>query len=741
MPEGSFFRDVASPPAARDGARQGGRGATAPPAPALAPRVAAARRPIDPDAAAGGLRLPRSLGECVGVLRRRWPLIAATALLCSLVTVAVTWRMASLFRAEAVVLLDTRDLQITDIKGVLPSRPFDNTVVRGEMEVLKSPALGAQVAEKLHLDQDANFAGVGGDARQRLKRAGDAVAHGLNVLNDGRSLVLKLDFAARTPQQAADIANAFAEAYIERQLAMKEAATRRATEWLKGQITALHGQIADTEQRIADFQRTHGITPARGTVTAQELAEINTQLIVAHGDTVQKEAALHRAREVLNGAGGAEAVREVLISPIMQRLRDHETDLTQRMAELATRYRPAHPTMVKLQAELDTLRGKIRDEANRIVRTMTEEANAARAREETLKANLAELTQSTAQQESGQSELHALEREADANRSLYEALVTRLKQTAAQEDIQQPDAQIIARAEPPGAASGQDRRQLLFTAGGMSLLWGLLLAFAVDGFDASFRRLDEVELATGLPVLGLVPIVRPAARGRTSRLQREALLSEALLGIRSGLRQAQAGVPIGSLLVTSAGDAEGKSFFAIALGRSVARAGLRCLLMDCHFQRPAVAALLGPAGQAAAPPTRYPQIQVDKASGLHYIAAPPAEQRRLFRSQDLFESTELRTWLERMRGQYDLIILDGPPAPAAAEVVALARIADATVLLARWGRTPRRAVLGALRFLAMRGVGVAGTVLSRVDLGRYATYGYGEFVRYLEDAAGPARPR
>jgi len=498
----------------------------------------------------------------------------------------------------------------------------------------------------------------------------------------------------------------------------------------------LRDQVIDSEQKVIDYRQAHGLTSSRGTtVTTQELAEINAQLAAAHADYVQRAVALRRAREELAGTGEAEGVREVLLSPTMQRLRDQEAALLQRTAELSTTYRPSHPTMVKMAAELVSLRRKIADEADRVVRTMTEEVSVARAREETLKANLAELTRFTAGQESGQRELRELEHEADTSRVLYESLLTRLKQTTAQEDMQQPDAQIISRAKPPTSSSGHSKRQLLATTGGLSLLWGFLVALAIDGFDPTFRRSDEVEQLTRIPVLGIVPSVEPARPGRMQRLVPETLLAEALLAITSGLRLAQAGTPTGVVLITSPAGDDGKTFFAVALGRNLAGAGFRCLLIDCHFQRPGVGAMLASNGIGP----HYPNIQVDKPSGLHYILAPTFEQRRAFRSQRLFESAEMRTYIQRMRGHYDLIILDAPPVAAMGDLVALSRLTDATLLLCRWGRTPRHVLLTTIRSLGMRGVNIAGIVFSRVNLRRYATYGYGDYVGYLREAADPRR--
>jgi polysaccharide biosynthesis transport protein len=745
MPEGNFFADpkaiARAPPGLAGSGRRGGPDGMSP-AGVLHSGVP---RHSDPDTAPTMLRMPRSLAEIVGILQRRWALALALSLLLSVGGGAVTWKMPTRYRAESVIMLDTRDAQVPELNAAIPARLFDPTKVRGEIEVLRSRTLADEVVRRLQLAGQSDFGGTpaaaAGDAARQRQRAIDTLLKRLTVENDGRSLVLKIGIDAASPKQAASVANAYAEAYLEYQIAAKEAATQRASEWLKTQIAALREQIADAEERISQYKEAHDITSAHGTtVTAQELADINTQLIAAHSDRVQKDAAYHYAKQVLNSPDGSTAAGQVLASPLIQRLREQEADLLRNLAQLSTRYRPEHPTMIRLKAEYDDVRRKIADEASRVVHAMADEVAAARTREEALKANLAELAQSTAQQESAQIKLQELEREADASRTLFETMLTRFKQISAQRDIQLPDAQILSTADPSAAAAWPDRPKQFAMLALLSVILGLGFAFVLELLDPTFRRPEELEEATHLPALGLLPSVAlPRAGGKPAE-RAEAALAEALREIRSGLRQSQRGLPTGVLLVTSAGEGEGKSFFAVALARSVVRARLRCLVVDCHFQRPGLDKLLVPTPSQAPPAaTSYPRIEVDRHSGIHYIPAPSAEQRRLFRSQELFESSEMRTYIERMRGHYDLIVLDAPPAPALADLVALSRLADTAIFLVRWGRTRRQRAVAAVRLLASRGVSFAGVVLSRVELKRYATYGYRDQVRHLEQAPAHGR--
>jgi polysaccharide biosynthesis transport protein len=742
MPEGNFFTDFNDILRAR---AEGGRGRVLPIGGDHYPTLT--RGPPRQGAASTAPRAFKSISDYLGVIRRRWRLAVSATALFTAVAGIVTWETPTRYRAEAVVLLDTRDLQVLDLTAAIPARLFDATKVRGEMEVLKSRRLAEQVVEKLHLAERPDFAGPAPpahlDAARRTQQAADALLSQLAVENDGHSLVLKIAISATTPQLAAEIANTYAEVYLDHQIAVKEEATQRASELLKKQIAALRDRLAATEEQIAQYREAHGISSARGTtVSAQELADINAQLIAAHSDRVQKEAAYRYAKQVLASPDGTASAGQVLASPLIQRLREQEADLLQQMAELSTRYRPAHPTMIRMKAEYDDLRRKIADESNRIVQSLADQASAAQTREDTLKANLAELAQSTARQQNVEVALQELEHEADASRALYQNLLARFEQTSAEKDSQLPDAQIVSNADPSAIHSWPNRPRQFALAALVSLILGIALPFVVELLDPSFRRADDIEETLGLPALGVFPAVE-LARGSSRPAERaEAILSEALRVIRSGLRQIQGGVPTGVVLVTSSTEGEGKTFFAAALGRSIIRARQRCLLVDCNFQRPGLDKLMAPTPAEGMPAAAtYPQIQIDRQSGLHYIPAPAAEQRRLFRSQDLFESPEMRSYIQRMRGHYDLIILDAPPAAAIADVLALSRLADIGILLVRWGRTPRQRVLSALHLLAGRGLRLAGLVLSRVNLRRYGTYGYAEYVRYLESVLAPVRGR
>jgi capsular exopolysaccharide synthesis family protein len=182
------------------------------------------------------------------------------------------------------------------------------------------------------------------------------------------------------------------------------------------------------------------------------------------------------------------------------------------------------------------------------------------------------------------------------------------------------------------------------------------------------------------------------------------------------------------ILITSSLPGEGKTVFATSFARSVARSGARALLIDCDLRRPGIARLLkckaepGLVGLFAEDCNPADLICLDEGSGMHFIPSSGGTAN----PQDLLGSQHMRSFLDRMRSQYDLIIVDAPPVLAVSDPIILSHIVDTTLYLVRWEKTPRPVVAGAMKILRSNGGPVAGVVLSRVNARKHALYGYGD---------------
>ena len=727
-------------------------------------------RPVAPKAEAQVISAFPELRSFGNILKRRKLVVLGCTVGLSLLALLFVLQLTPVYTAEAVVMLNTRKSEVVDLQAVMSGLQSDEAVVRSEVEVLKSRALAKQVVDKLalmsnkflnpaltppslwqrwnpftlaqhlihrwylsgHATDEAEIE-VPDQSQKEREIVVDRVLSNLVVFNDGRSYVMKIRYHAEDPSLAAKIANAFANEYLLSQLEAKFEATKRATDWLNEHLADLRKKVQESDQAVQLYMGQHSLVGSRDqTVTTQQLSELNSQLIIAKADRTQKQSNLQQALALVR-SGNAESVGPVLASPLIQTLKAQETALMQKRAELSNRYSADHPMMINVQSELKQVKGKIQDEVNNVVRSMTTDVQAAASREATLTASIQNLQKAADAQDAAGVGLRELQREADANRTLYENLLNRFKQTSAQEDIQQADARLVSSASVPLLPTFP--RIGLFTgfAFFVSFLTGIVIAFLLEHLDNGFRTADRIEQALGIPCFGYVPAIRSGLEAHKLVVEQPlCAYAEALRSIRTALRFSNVDHPPKVILVTSSVPNEGKTTFAASLARSVARSGGRALLIDCDLRHPSIGPLFEvPRGPGLVSYFKGKSdfarlIHVDVSSRLHYITAEEGTAN----PQDLLGSQHMRDVLEKLRFAYDLIVLDAPPILAVSDSIVLSHLVDATLFMIQWEKTPRQVAVGALKLLQTQGTGLAGAVLSRVDVRRHAKYGYGDAAYY-----------
>ena len=720
-------------------------------------------------------RLPPESGEglqlrdMLDVLKRRRGVIAGCTLLLTVLAAVIVLQLTPRYTAETEVMLDTRKRQVVDLQAVMSGLQSDSAVVRSEVEVLQSPALAGKVVKKLDLTANKIFnlrlaspgfwdrfnpaalvkdwvgeifgapeAPALGPEQQKQADFDTAVATVLDhlvIFNDGRSYIIKIRFDCPDPVLAAAVVNTYADLYLLGQLDAKFAATKRASDWLDEHLTELKQKVKASDEAIQFFKQTHHLTQATNgiTVSTQQMSELNSQLIIATADRAQKEANLRQVQEMIRNQSGADSASQVLASPVIQKLKEQQAQVRRQEAELSARYRPAHPAMINIRAELADLNKKIAEEVNSIIRGMSNEVTAARTRETTLREQLQLLQKTNAQQDTDQVELRELERQADANRALYENFLNRFKQTTAQQDIQESDASIISAAIVPALPSFPKKFAFIGLAFALSLVCGVLLAFVLEQLDNGFRSAEQIEQLAGVSCLGIVPGLPAGRRPHDVVLQQPvSSYAEAIRSVRTALRFSNVDSPPKIVVVTSSVPEEGKSVFSVSLARSVARSGGRALLIDCDLRHPTLSGLLAEPkgadlvslfGEGA---DLSQLIQVDEESSLHYIPTRGGTAN----PQDLLGSQQMKNFLDSVRARYDLIVLDAPPVLAVTDALVLSHAADAALFMVRWEKTPRPIALGALKLLQTQGRHLAGVVLTRVNVRKHARYGYGDYGYY-----------
>ena len=715
--------------------------------------------------------------------RRKWTILG-TSLLLTIIAAVITFQLTPRYRAEAQVMIDARHNRVVNVDEVLSGLTGERETIESERRVIGSRALAEKVIARLQLgrlpefdpalrpphplmqllneavllsgefSEGAGIPGFFGDlvsavwsdsprppdeiAEARRARIVDTFLDKLEVLPDGRSRVLTISFVSEQPELAAKIANTIAEFYLVDQLEAKYEATRLASEWLTDRTAEMREKVKASEDAVEAFRRQAGLLEGKGvTLASQQVAELNTQLILARGTRAETEARLRQVQALLTEGAGPESAAEVLSAPTIVRLKEQEAEVTRRAAELGTQYGPKHPRIINVHAELADIKGKLEAEVQKIVQSFRNEAAVARARETSLAAGLEALKGNVGRANSAEVRLRALEREANANRALFENFLTRLKETTAQQDLQRPDARLISRADLPDRPAYPRKKLVLACALFLSLITALALAFLLERLDAGFRSADQVEGLFGVPGLGLIPLLS-GGRRRGKRPERYVLsrpasaLAESLRTLHTALLFSDIMRPPRTVLITSSVPREGKSTIALAWSRLMAKAGRRVLLIDADLRHPRVGSALqlsrgpGLADTLQQSVSWRDTVQRDIETGLDVIVAGEST----LSPTDLLASPAMSQLLSEAGAEYDLVLLDSPPVVPVSDSRILASLVDKTVFVIRWASTPRAVCDYGIKHLREAGGSLAGAVLSMVNVREHARYSYGDSGAY-----------
>lgn len=692
------------------------------------------------------------------LFNRRKKVIGGVAAATILAMLALAFILPPRYTATAIVMQDIRKSHVSNVQDVLTGLTTDTGTIRSEIEIIHSRTMIGRVADKLDLARDPVFNRQINGAwlsprglpkifqRARSPEEENAairtavineIERRLDVGNDGRSFAIKIAFSGNTPQQAAQITNQFADLYLLDQLEVKFEAAERANLWLSERLRVLRDKVEISENAVAEFRRKNNLTEFSGaTITTQQASQINTQLVEARALRAQAEARLRGAQDMVSRHGSVESAGDVLSSQLIQKLREQESEVRRALAEMANRYGGRHPMIINKREELRDLQGKIGEEVSKIVKGLANEVEIAKAKEGSLQSELQRLETKAGQGGSAQVTLRQLERESQANKTLYEGFLTRFKQINEQQSMKETDSRIVARAEPPLETSFPNKPVFLLLGmfGGLAL--GIVAAFLIEYFDRGFRGMPQIEEALGLTALGMAP----SLKGTTDKTPEDYIIekplssySEALRTIRTGIHFSNVDQPPKIVMFTSALPGEGKTTVVMSLGRSLALTGNKIVVIEADLRRPRICKALG--GNAKKGDITHvlsgekqfaEVVQKDAPSGMDYLPAG----KKAPNPQDLLGSQQMEKLLRFCAAHYDYVLVDTPPVLAVSDAAMIARVADTSVFIARWGTTPRDVAAQAVKLLHQYTQRIAGAVLTQVDLESHVRYGYGDVGYY-----------
>jgi len=640
------------------------------------------------------------------ILRRRWLTVLIPMLVLGGLSFAYVTFAKKVYTASTLLLLDPRDQRVLQSDVLQAGAGSDAALVESQVRVVTSDNVLIRVVEKLNL---ANVESFGGDAEAPAERAADALdtlARAVSASRADRTYVLELKAKANDPALARRIADALAAAYIADQIDAVKSATRKTNENVTARLDELRVQLRDADEKVQRYRAANGLVGRDGTaVTEQQLAELNQRLIQARAVL-----ATAQARHDQLSRGNAAATPEALASQAMSGLRTQEAEVARREADLSATYGDNHPAVVKVRAELATIRAQIGAEVGRFSESARNDLAIARGDVAALQAELDRLTGRDVTDAAALIELRELQREADATRTIYEAMLARAKETGAQEDLATASARIIAPAVTPDTPSYPPKLFILGVAIAFGLGLGAALALLMERFDERVRTAGQLR-RLGLDVLAALP---PFASGRRAEQNG---FDYAIRLLRAELRDASERLHQRTALVVGSQQHDGAAAVALNLALAAAASGEKVLIIDADPVNRTLSQLIAPRARIGLAEVLSGKAKLsdaligNAANGLQ--ALPLAARDVAYRGRPSRIAYE--KLIAEAKARFAYIVFVGAPLTDEPDARSIAEATDQVALVLKAEATTRSALAKALRALRVSGDKTCGIVLTMAN--------------------------
>ncbi len=665
------------------------------------------------------------------LFRQRWT-IGGTVLLALVAGLIITMLQQPIYQADTTLRVEPRGLYVVEGQDVAP-QIYNNEVssyMATQVGVIESYNLALVVAQNLKLAERPGFIGEEADSGRPNGRSDeqwleDKTAMAASMLKGGLtadipydSRIATISYQSEDPALAAEIANAYAEAYVSSDARRNVDSNEYARTYLQEQIADVRAQLQDAEKAANAYARSNGIVTqkpasedgeAATTTTAANLTSINETASAARAKRI---AAQQRWRAV--SSMPAAQLPEVQNNVVVQNLQNTRARLIGERTNLQQRYNDQYPSIVEINAQIAEVERQIENASADIKASIRSDFVIAREQERALTRELRSVTQATLNEQDRQVQFSVLEREAGALRSQLAELLARFNSISTAANVQSGTITRLDPALVPSSPISPNlmRNLLIALVSGLALAGGL--AVIRETFDDRLRSLDDVETKVGLPLFGHTPFVDEAKIHEEGSEQHGALM-EAYASIQSTLDYAMSRDK-NVLQFTSAQPGEGKSTSALILAEMFARLGRKTLLIDGDLRKPSIAKLLG----SEPPEAGLVEVLLGHSDFETAVVKGPHENLDVLavgalppNPVETLSSDYLANFLAKQRQDYSIILIDSSPVMGIADAPLLAKHVDGTVFILEANKVQFGQAKAAVKRLQGVGANVLGVVLTK----------------------------
>lgn len=699
------------------------------------------------------------LREIWAVIMRRKGTILLIALLVFIGTMIGTLMMTPIYRANVTLQIDTDTAKVLSYDVETDTRPAnDKDFYQTQYELLKSRTLARKTIDSLSLE--SQLKGENGeeevakpfyaDTLDEIKKLvlGEKTPEqakqqqlgeypleakflqNLTITPVKNSRIVTVSYDSENPQLAANVVNSLAENFIDMNLNRRKDAASYAENFLQDELGNAKSKLEESEAKLIAFAKKESIIrmddEKQGSLTSQKMSELSAALTEAEKDRIGAESKFNQAK----AASGA---AKVLDNSTVQALKKNLAELQGDYQEKLQIYKPGYPLMVQIQNQINELQSQISQETGRITGTIAAELEAtylaAKQKEDQLRSELTRQKDELLDLRDKSIGYNTLQREVETNRNMYEGLLQRIKEVGVAGGIGTNNISVVDPALVPYQKHKPNTRLNLMLGLVLGIFLGTVIAFLLEFLDDRIKSASDLERLLGLPILGITPALKGKdviEQSMATARQPTSALAEAFRSLRTNLLFAtREGIPR-SLAITSSMPSEAKSSTCINLATALAQAGKRVLLLDADLRKPTIHQRFkldnsqGLSNYLTHQAEIYDVVQDTVIPGVSVITAGPQSPN----PAELLSSERLNELFKLAPTEFDIIILDTPPTMGLADSLILSNRTSATVMVAAYGQSRKRALTDSMKRLRQAHANVIGVVFTKVKGGAGHGYDY-----------------
>ncbi len=447
---------------------------------------------------------------------RKW-LVLSSLMITVITTLVVSLLLPKQYVAKTSIVVDQRS--INPVTGLTLPVQLMPGYMATQVDMIASHNVARKVVETLNLNdnpenqKDFAKAKSTGDIRDWTA---DLLLKKLEIIPSRESSLIQIDFTSIDPQLAANIANAFADAYIQTSIELRAQSAKLIADWFDAKMVSLREHLESAQSALSTYQQQHGIvaTDDRLDLENARLTELSRQLMESQARTNEMQSRKDVLMATVKQGSSLESFQEVLSSTLIETLKSELARAEASFAELSKRVDINHPQYKQAKAEVNSLQQRIQSEIKMVLNSITSGVASSSQHDKIVANVLAEQKAKVLELKKQHDEMAVFKREVENAQRAYDTATQRAVQTRMESEISQTDISILNPALPPQKHAKPKVLLNMVLSVFLGSMLGVGSALLAELMDRRVRSAFDISKALAIPVF----VVFSSAVSRPKRI-------------------------------------------------------------------------------------------------------------------------------------------------------------------------------------------------------------------------------